>query len=834
MAKLTKAQQRECEEVLATLELARTGKDWLADPGEVVAKYHPRDVTARQAYWTPPQLAEHLWGEWNAECREGCAHEPPFRVLDPCAGAGALLLGMEYDREEALGEYLVDAVELEEESALVGSHLVAPWARWLQADAFQYLELLRGRYELVLLNPPYGTGYASAALPAPAQKLGKKRQAGWLWLATEALREGGHLLLLGPPNVTEQLAKYGRELLSERLEHLHSLELAPEQGWENTSVVLHAHYYRRTAAEAHHQEDKAEWPYTLEEERLLGGDSAASDQPKGVLLADLEASAEVYEVPLDSIDPSPFQPRTFSPTPEPDLLELAENIRQSSVHLPVILRLSPSTEGRYELVAGERRVRASRLAEKSTVPAIVRELSDEEAELITVVENLKRKNLKPWEESAGVAHMLKRKGWGVEEVALELGQTPAWVARRAQVFHLCPEWRRLVRDVQTPHSKLAFGHLELVARLPHDQQRKLLTTEYSYLWPADGERRSVSYLREQIQRRLLMKLSAAPWKLDDAELVPKAGACSACPKRSTHKPRLWDEGESDAGELGMCLDRSCWEQKEGALVQISIDRSRELHGKKVVLLSRHWSAHQRSEVAKGARHAPDFTVCKKTAKGAVPVVYVDGDKAGRRAWAKPWNSSARSQLGKAAGPKPLAERRAQLRKLRLKLAIASLFAEIEQVEQLERLPDLRTVALLVAVFGTKYSMDGPNAGGGYERFAEHGVDYSKLRTGTLREWGALQQLLALDLAAGEDAARVVLWRSFLKVLSGRLVYRSDGPIEQQWTEVCGVAELVGVDAQPHLEEAERAKPEPKTWANLKADGTPKRKGKRKRAAKGKA
>ncbi|HEY2912632.1 MAG TPA: ParB/RepB/Spo0J family partition protein, partial [Candidatus Angelobacter sp.] len=104
-------------------------------------------------------------------------------------------------------------------------------------------------------------------------------------------------------------------------------------------------------------------------------------------------TGSTQEIPVDSIDPNPYQTRRR--INETALEELAESIRASGVVQPVVLR--PIANGRFQLVAGERRWHASRRAGKATIPAVVRQISNEQAMEITIIENLQREDLNPVE-----------------------------------------------------------------------------------------------------------------------------------------------------------------------------------------------------------------------------------------------------------------------------------------------------------------------------------------------------------------------------------------------------------------------------------------------------
>ena len=104
-----------------------------------------------------------------------------------------------------------------------------------------------------------------------------------------------------------------------------------------------------------------------------------------------QTAASTQEIPVESIDPNPYQTRRR--INETALEELTESIRASGVVQPVVLR--PIANGRFQLVAGERRWHASKRAGKTTIPAVVRQISNEQAMEITIIENLQREDLNP-------------------------------------------------------------------------------------------------------------------------------------------------------------------------------------------------------------------------------------------------------------------------------------------------------------------------------------------------------------------------------------------------------------------------------------------------------
>src|SRR5690606_2857433 len=139
----------------------------------------------------------------------------------------------------------------------------------------------------------------------------------------------------------------------------------------------------------------------------------------------------VEEIPVDAITPSPFQPRVHAD--EAALAELAASVAANGLLQPVVVRRRP---GGYELVVGERRWRPCRPLGKRTIPAIVRELSDEAAAALSMIENLQRQDLTPLEEAAGYRRLLDRFGWTQEELGRRLGRSQGAIANKLRLLRL--------------------------------------------------------------------------------------------------------------------------------------------------------------------------------------------------------------------------------------------------------------------------------------------------------------------------------------------------------------------------------------------------------------
>ncbi|MBO0475553.1 ParB/RepB/Spo0J family partition protein [Vagococcus sp. DIV0080] len=150
------------------------------------------------------------------------------------------------------------------------------------------------------------------------------------------------------------------------------------------------------------------------------------------------------EIPLSDLRPNPYQPRkTFD---EHALKELSESIRQSGVFQPIIVR--KSTIKGYEIIAGERRFRASKLAGKETVPAIVREFDEARMMQIAVLENLQREDLSPMEEAEAYEMLMKNLKLTQVELSEQLGKSRPYIANYLRLLTLPQVVKDLVQKEQ--------------------------------------------------------------------------------------------------------------------------------------------------------------------------------------------------------------------------------------------------------------------------------------------------------------------------------------------------------------------------------------------------
>ena len=181
-------------------------------------------------------------------------------------------------------------------------------------------------------------------------------------------------------------------------------------------------------------------PLLRENIHRLFDEAASTDLGPGIvsLIESRATHAQIREVPVDRILPNPAQPRLSYE--EDSLTELASSIREHGVLQPILVRPMGS---QYELIAGERRWRASRLATRESIPAIVVDFDEETALEVSIIENLQREDVSPLEE-AGMYRKMTDLGYSVRQLAQKIGKDKGYVENRLRLAEAPVEIRELV------------------------------------------------------------------------------------------------------------------------------------------------------------------------------------------------------------------------------------------------------------------------------------------------------------------------------------------------------------------------------------------------------
>jgi ParB family chromosome partitioning protein len=274
-------------------------------------------------------------------------------------------------------------------------------------------------------------------------------------------------------------------------------------------------------------------------------------------------ATEYRDLPLDALTESPNNPRkSFD---EASLNELAASIKAQGILSPLVVR---PVGQHFEIVAGARRYRAAQRAGLETAPVRIVELTDAQAIETSIVENLIRADVHPMEEASGVRFLLgmEEPKYTIEHISARTGKTPAFICARLRLTELVPP----VVDAFYAN-EIGLGHALLLAKLQPAQQEEALAACYQEQY-SNGSKATrillpVRHLQQWIQHNILLELADAPFSKEDAALVPDAGSCVECPKRTGHNVLLF---AGLAAQHDSCSDPKCWTMKVNAHVRQTI------------------------------------------------------------------------------------------------------------------------------------------------------------------------------------------------------------------------------------------------------------------------
>jgi len=330
-------------------------------------------------------------------------------------------------------------------------------------------------------------------------------------------------------------------------------------------------------------------------------------------------ATEYRNISLSLLSESKTNPRRIFE--DAALKELAETIRSQGVLSPLLVR--PVTENGFEIVFGARRYRAAQLAEVDTVPVRIKQMTDAEVIEAQLIENLQRRDVHPMEEAQGFRALLdlEEPKYSIEQIAARTGKSALYIAGRLKLTELIPA----VVDAFYK-DEIGVGHALLLAKLQPTQQEQALPHCFREDWSGAGKNRNillpVRNLQFWIEQNVMLILKDAPFNKRDAQLVPTAGSCADCPKRTGHNKLLF----SDLGKQDACTDPACYQAKVSAhvaqviaakpqLVQISTAYGTQKEGSPVVPRNKYTEIHK--PTSKDDAKRPEFKVCKYTADAII-------------------------------------------------------------------------------------------------------------------------------------------------------------------------------------------------------------------------
>jgi ParB family chromosome partitioning protein len=345
-----------------------------------------------------------------------------------------------------------------------------------------------------------------------------------------------------------------------------------------------------------------------------------------VMSKTVAVTSEYRNLPLAQLQESPTNPRRRFD--ERGLNELAESFKSQGVLQPLLVR--SIDEDKYEVVAGARRLRAAKIAELNEVPARVVELSDAAVRESQLTENLLREDVHPYEEAIALKGILQLEGaqYDVASLSARLGKSQSYITQRIRLTELAPS----IADAFLA-DKIGVGHALEIAKLPQDQQEKAFDAAFRTVWNSGKESRILLPVRELaawIEQNILLSLDSVPFNKNDATLVPEAGSCAECPKRTGFNTLLFGTAVHDA-----CTDGACYNNKLAKHVERQIAEKPKLvqitteygtRGGDGPVLGR--NRYVALNLAKSAKAKQPFSANQKPCKHMTEAIVVDGAERG--------------------------------------------------------------------------------------------------------------------------------------------------------------------------------------------------------------
>jgi ParB family chromosome partitioning protein len=338
----------------------------------------------------------------------------------------------------------------------------------------------------------------------------------------------------------------------------------------------------------------------------------------------VKSSKEYLNIPIVELTESSTNPRKVFD--EERLEELAGSIRSKGVLSPLLVR---RINGHFEIVTGARRYRAAWRAGLDEIPVRIGAFNDEEALEIQIIENIQRADVHPFEEAQGFRALLDREGvdYSIEKIAAKTGKAASFIAKRLKLLDLTQP----ATDAFTA-GHIGVEHALLIAKLAPEMQEKALAHCFDGYFAANESERSLvpaSRLQAWIEQNVYLSLKSVPFSKEDERLLPEAGSCAKCPKRTGFNTLLFSEVKDDS-----CSDAGCFNRKLDAhiiqriekmpnLVQIS--EKYTIAGETPIIPRRNYVEVVSRKAQKGKEARPEQRLCDHLK----PAIYADGMEKGR-------------------------------------------------------------------------------------------------------------------------------------------------------------------------------------------------------------
>lgn len=355
-------------------------------------------------------------------------------------------------------------------------------------------------------------------------------------------------------------------------------------------------------------------------------------------------------IPLSSIELLPNNPRQIND--QRKFAELVGSIKQSGVLQPILVReikQETSAKAKFQIIAGERRFRASKQLGLKEIPAQVKTMSDAEALSARLIENLQREDIHPLDEAEGFLRFKEEMKLDIRAIAARVGKDARYVARRLALTNLIAEAKDDLRK-----ERLTLGHALELSRLVPEIQVEALAACYEskpvpkkqgagYDYKPDKTRsaKSVQYLQGWLTQNVHLNLQKAPFKLDDQRLREDGLTCLTCPQRSGHDKLLF----ADIKSSDTCLNPLCFQAKLQKLIQLTCASIEEKQEKAAKLISSYYGSRASEENVLGKDKYQLLQNKAERCEFAEQAVLIDGSEIGKAKWIC-CDASCKDHLGK--------------------------------------------------------------------------------------------------------------------------------------------------------------------------------------------
>lgn len=307
---------------------------------------------------------------------------------------------------------------------------------------------------------------------------------------------------------------------------------------------------------------------------------------------------------ISQITPSKTNPR--KDFKESTMKELIESVRDKGILQPVLVR--PLGKDEYELVCGERRLRAAKKAGLKDIPAIVRSMDDKTALEVQLIENMQRSDVHPLEEAEGYEQLIAQHGYaGADQIAAKVGKSKSYVYGCMKLLALVPKLRTFFYEGRMDKS-IAL----LLARIPESMQEKA-AQDIGLGEDAKGPLMSYKMAGDLLRTMYTTTLSEAVFDIKDGTLLDGCGACSTCPHRSGNQHDLFGDIEN----ADICTNPPCFQKKIEAHFG-RLKESAELSGRKMLSYKDCKKAFRDGELAcwtpSGSNYVDLNSVCEEDSK----------------------------------------------------------------------------------------------------------------------------------------------------------------------------------------------------------------------------